>query len=113
GLTRQWLTEAGGYAVLTPTNGSPTLRVALYAAPKPVSEMHSSRASHVRNRRRPPGTFNLKLFGSSINTGPNLGAGFDILSLVKPLELQFARMTLPPAPPPPADPNVIKYVGAT
>src|SRR6202012_5998606 len=36
GLHRQWLTEKGGYIVLTPTGGSePTIRVALYAAPKP------------------------------------------------------------------------------
>ena len=39
---RQWLTEAGGYAVFAPTDGSSTtLRVAVYAAPKPVSAMHA------------------------------------------------------------------------
>ena len=41
GEGRQWLTEAAGYAVFTPTDGSPTLRVAVYAAPKPVSAMHA------------------------------------------------------------------------
>ena len=39
---RQWLTEAAGYAVFTPTDSSPVLRVAVYAAPKPVSAMHTT-----------------------------------------------------------------------
>src|SRR4029453_2854565 len=36
-FSRHWLTEAAGYAVFTPTDPSlPTLRVAVYAAAKPV-----------------------------------------------------------------------------
>lgn len=113
GLDRQWLTEAGGYAVFTSTDGSPTLRVALYAAPKPASAMHSSGPTGEVNGPRSTGTFNLDLSGTSINTGPNLGAGFDILSLVKPFELQFARSSPKNGPPLPADPNLLRFVGVT
>jgi len=109
GFSRQWLTEAGGYAVFTPTDGSPTLRVALYAAPKPLSAMHSGPPTNEVDLPRSTGHFDLNLSGDPVNTGPNLGAGFDILSLVKPFELQFARQ--PPFPP--ADPNVIRFVGLT
>ena len=43
---RQWLTEKTGYAVLTPTAGpEPTIRVALYASPKPVSAMRGGERS--------------------------------------------------------------------
>jgi hypothetical protein len=111
GFSRQWLTEAGGYAVFTPTDGSPKLRVALYAAPKPVSAMRSGPPTNEVDGTRGTGTFDLNLSGAAVNTGPNLGGGFDILSLVKPFELQFARQ--PTSPPPPPDPNVIRFVGVT
>ena len=53
----------------------------------------------------------MNLAGTPVNTGASYGAGFDIISLVKPFELQFARSSRLPAPP--ADPNVLRYIGAT
>jgi subtilisin family serine protease len=105
GSPRQWLTEAGGYAVFTPTDSSPTLRVELYAAPKPASAMHSTITNFVPNAQN--GSFSIGLSGAPVNTGSNLGNGFDILSLVKAYELQYANTTST------TDRNVIKYVGVT
>lgn len=110
-LDRQWLTEKTGYLVLKPTGGkTPTIRVALYAAPKPVSSMHASSPGVVPTAST--GSFNVNLTGSGVNSGPNLGGGFDILSLVKSLELQYASASVG-SPSAPTDPNVIKYVGVT
>ncbi len=106
----QWLTEAGGYAVFTPGDASPTLRVTLYAAPKPVSSMTAAITNFVPTAST--GSFNINLAGTPVNTGASLGSGFDILSLVKAFELQYAS-TDAGAPGASTDPNVIKYVGVT
>lgn len=107
---RQWLTEKTGYAVLTPTAGpEPTLRVALYASPKPVSSMHATATVPGAG----PGQFNVGLAGSPVNTGNVFNtANQDIVSLVKPFELQYASPLIS-APTPPTDTNVIKYAGVT
>lgn len=110
GSSRQWLTEAAGYAVFTPTDGSPTLRVALYAAPKPVSTMRASTTGVVPTA--PTGSFTINLSGASVNSGPSLGNGFDILSLVKPFELQYVSADAG-TPAAGTDRNVIKYIGVT
>ncbi len=112
GNPRQWLTEKSGYAVFTDVGGvEPTLRVALYAAPKPASVMHSTITSVVPSQPN-TGSFTINLSGSPVNTGPNLGNGFDILGLVKAFELQYASafVGLPNAP---TSPNDLKYVGVT
>ena len=106
---RQYLTEKAGYAVLTPVSGAePTQRVALYAAPKPSSSMHSTTTAFVPDASS--GTFSVNLSGAPINTGstfPN-----DIVSLAKGFELQYAN-PLAASPNAPTDQNVIKYVGIT
>lgn len=107
---RQWLTEAAGYAVFAPQDGSPTLRVSVYAAAKPVSAMHSDGPKDKVTGGDGTGSFRLKLAGTPVNTGPNYGDGFDIISLVKPLELQYARRSRLTAP---VNPNILKYVGVT
>jgi hypothetical protein len=107
---RQWLTEAGGYAVFTPTDSSPVLRVELYAAPKPISTMHATTTGFVPTAST--GSFTINLSGSPVNTGASLGNGFDIVSLVKAFELQYAS-TDAGAPAASTDKNVIKYVGIT
>jgi hypothetical protein len=108
-FSRQYLTEKAGYAVLTPTGGSePVQRVALYAAPKPSSSMHTTTTGVVPDADN--GTFTVNLSGASINTGatfPN-----DIVSYAKGFELQYAS-PLAGSPRAPTDPNVIKYVGLT
>jgi hypothetical protein len=111
GLERQWLSEQGGYLVLTPTSGSePTIRVALYGAPKPVASLHATGNGFVPAAST--GSFNINLSGAGINSGPNYGPGFDIVSLVKPFELQYAS-SLAGTTNAPTDPNVLKYVGIT
>jgi subtilisin family serine protease len=109
--SRQWLTEAGGYAVFTPTDASPTLRVALYGAPKPTSSMHATITGVVPTAPN-TGSFTINLSGAPVNTGASLGNGFDVLSLVKAFELQYAS-TDAGAPGAGTDRNVIKYVGIT
>jgi hypothetical protein len=87
---------------LTPTAGpEPVLRVALYASAKPVSAMGAGTLIPGA-----PGNFTLPLTGTPVNTGASTPT--DIVSLVKPFELQYR---LPASPPAPADPNVIKTVG--
>src|SRR4029077_6111544 len=103
---RQWLTEAGGYAVFTPTDGSPPLRVAVYAAPKPVSAMHTT-ATGFTVKKNTSGTVSLPLAGNGVNTGPNGSVGFDIVSLVKPFELQYHATGAS------TDKNVLRNVGVT
>jgi hypothetical protein len=111
GLDRSWLSEQGGYLVLTPTSGpEPVIRVALYAAPKPTSSLHATGTGFVPATNT--GSFNITSAGSGINTGPNYGVGFDIVSLVKPFELQYASASAG-QPSAPTDPNVLKYVGVT
>jgi subtilisin family serine protease len=103
GFNREWLTEVGGYAVLTPKKGS-TLRVALYAAPKPVSAMHTT-TTNVTVASGSSGTVSLPLAGTPVNTGSSFPT--DIVSLVKPLELQYKGTGTS------ADANKLKYVGVT
>ena len=104
---RQWLTEITGYAVLTPTGGTePTLRVPLYAAPKPVSSM----AAGTLVPGGSPGQFTLHLDGTPVNTGTNFPT--DIVSLVKPFELQYVS-ALAGSPATPTNPDILKYVGVT
>jgi Subtilase family/PA domain len=111
GNPRQWLTEAGGYVVLTPTDSSPVLRVEVYAAPKPASSMHATTNSFVPTNPN-TGSFNINLSGSSVNTGASLGNGFDIVSLVKAFEGQF-QSPFVGQPNAPTNRNMIKYVGVT
>jgi subtilisin family serine protease len=105
---RQWLTESGGYAVFAPTDGSPTLRVAVYAAPKPVSAMHTT-ATSFTVKKNTSGTVSLPLAGTGVNTGtPAPGAvSREIVSLVKPFELQYHATGAS------TDKNVLRNVGVT
>ena len=111
---RAWLTEKTGYAVFTPTPAGgpePTIRVALYASPKPVSSMHATPLAIVPGAAT--GSFTLNLSGSPINTGASFNANpQDIISLAKPFELQFQSLRVG-LNNPPTDPNIIKYIGVT
>jgi hypothetical protein len=55
------------------------------------------------------GSFNISLSGASVNTGASLGNGFDIVSLVKAFEGQYASPLIGPSQP--TDRNRIKYAG--
>ena len=96
--------------MLTPTDASPVLRVELYAAPKPASGMHATVTGVVPTAPN-TGSFNINLTGSSVNTGASLGNGFDIVSLVKAFEGQYASPLIGPSQP--TDRNRIKYAGVT
>jgi subtilisin family serine protease len=65
GNPRHWLSEASGLVILTPTSG-PALRVPVYAAARPASNMRAS-ANKVRIGR--DGTSSIKLVGADVNTG--------------------------------------------
>ncbi len=111
GVPRQWLTEETGYAVFTPTSGpEQPIRVPLYAAVKPASSMHATGTGFVPTANT--GSSTIGLSGNAVNTGPNLGNGFQIRSLVKAFELQF-QSPFVGQPHPPTDRNIIKYAGVT
>lgn len=115
-LPRHWLTEKTGYAVFTPTSGSePTIRVALYAAPKPIAAMRAATSGVVPTANT--GTFSVPLTGAGINTGalPSSSPSpdpFGIISLVKPLELQYASPQAGQSNAP-SEAEIIKHVGIT
>lgn len=112
GISKQYLSEAGGYATLTPTSGSePSIRIPLYAVVKPVSAMRTAEAGSGITPGTNAATFNLTLTGVPVNTS---GATYpvDIISLVKPLELQYINANAE-NPNYSRDPNRIKYVGVT
>src|SRR5207302_8790198 len=111
GSPRQWLTEAGGYAVLTPTDASPVLRVELYAAPKPASSMRATSNGFVPTAPN-TGSFTINLSGSSVNNVTSNANSGDVLSLVKAFEGQYASpfVSQPNAP---TDRNRIKFAGVT
>ena len=88
GTTRQWLAEATGYVVLTPNDGSPTLRLAVHAAPRPASDVRA--ATPGLDLPAASGTVSLDLVGTGVDTGePSPSYPTDILSLGKTLELQY------------------------
>jgi len=111
GNPRQWLTEAGGYAVLTPTDASPVLRVELYAAPKPASSMHATITGFVPTAPN-TGSFNINLSGSPVNNVTSNANSGDVISLVKAFEGQFAS-PFAGQPNAPTDKNRIKFAGVT
>jgi uncharacterized repeat protein (TIGR01451 family) len=80
---RGWISEAGGYAVLTPQFG-PTLRVPVYAAARPASQMGTAESQVVFADTT--GTVTLHQTGLQVNNGPTPPA--DIRSLVSLYELQ-------------------------
>jgi hypothetical protein len=111
GNPRQWLAEAGGYAVLTPTDSSPVLRVELYAAPKPASSMHATITGVVPTAPN-TGSFTINLSGSPVNNVTSNANSGDVISLVKAFEGQYAS-PLVGQPNAPVDKNRIKFAGVT
>jgi 2',3'-cyclic-nucleotide 2'-phosphodiesterase (5'-nucleotidase family)/subtilisin family serine protease len=126
-----WLSEAAGYVVLTPgfkyniylplvmksgtpttttgTAATPRLRVPVYAAPRPASDVYAGVSA--LNISTVTGTVGIPLTGTvGIATGVN--NPYDIISLVTGYELVEASpqdLTLPPG----AENADLKYVGVT
>ena len=72
---RQWMTEAAGYAVFTPTpaGSSPTLRVAVSTRAKTgFGDARWARPTSISRRTRSH-RFRCRLSGTGINTGTNNG----------------------------------------
>lgn len=88
-----WLSEAGGYLVLTPSGATagPVLRVPVYAAPRLVSKMASSQTA-LNFGTAPSANTSLGLTGQGLNTGSNYPTA--TLSLVSALELQHQSPAL-------------------
>lgn len=96
-LARQWMSEEAGYVVLAPSSGSiagmpainenPSLRVPVYAAARPASEMREQNGQ-VDLGTGPTGSGELDLVGADVNTGTNVPT--DTISIVTALELQHS-----------------------
>lgn len=88
-LARQWMAEEAGYVMVTPsggaTAGTPELRVPVYAAPRPASNMRSE-VSRLDFRTGATGSGAIELTGQGVETGTDVPT--DTVSLVTALELQ-------------------------
>ncbi len=97
-VPRHYLSEAAGYLTLTPTAGGttePAIRLSVHAIVKPASAMTTATTS--LDLSAPTGTINVALTGTGVNTGGSTGglvAVPDVLSLVKPFELQYVSPNL-------------------
>lgn len=92
-LARHWMSEEAGYVILSATTGStaindnPNLRVPVYAAPRPASEMRA-KSGQLDFGNGPTGEDDIELVGQDIKTGNNVPT--DTISLVTALELQHS-----------------------
>src|SRR6185503_2387025 len=91
-FTRHFVSEAAGYVTLTPASG-PVLRVPVYAAARPISNMATVETSLNITSGGNTGSQSLTLAGAHLNTGASFGTaspfpGQDELSLVSVFELQ-------------------------
>lgn len=80
---RYYMSEESGFVKLTPSSGT-SLRLPLYAAPRPASDM-STNHNYVL-LTGPTGSTNVGLTGQDVNTGGAFPT--DVLSLVSAFELQ-------------------------
>lgn len=90
-LPRETLSEASGRILLEPTVIGPTLRVPVYAAPRPVSEMSQPGSLPLSAGREQEGQLNLT--GTDLGRGGSNGTGDadpdnDIFSIAAGFELQ-------------------------
>jgi subtilisin family serine protease len=89
---RYYMSEESGFVALTPDSG-PALRVPLYAAPRPASNM-STTQNYVLFTG-PTGSTNVGLTGQDVNTGAAFPV--DVLSVVSAFELQGTSPATVPA----------------
>lgn len=99
GIPRQTLAEAAGRLLLEPTSGTePTLRVPVYSAPRPTSQM--TQAASLDITGAPDQTADLELTGSDLGYGGTNGSGNadpldNISSIAQGFELQARSGTAP------------------
>ncbi len=84
GNPRHWLSEELGYFKFTPAGGGRTLRLPVYFAAYPASDMRVTQNS--LNLTVPVGTVPLGLAGQHVQTGNNFPT--DEISIASPFELQ-------------------------
>ncbi|MDQ3928132.1 MAG: S8 family serine peptidase, partial [Chloroflexota bacterium] len=116
GNPRQWLSEAGGLVILTPTNrpsdARPALRVPVYVAARPASAMGTAQESLVFSG--PDASTTIDLEGDDVNTGPNLPN--DMISVVSAFELAAISERITPdlpVQPEAAGEADLQYIGIT
>jgi subtilisin family serine protease len=91
GLPREYLAEASGRVLFTPQDTAlPTLRVPVYSAPRPVSNMSQPASLHLSAGAVQTGS--LALTGQGLNQGTGLTS---IRSIVAGFELQAVSGALP------------------
>lgn len=83
GIPRHFVAEEGGYVVLTPTDSSSVLRVAVHAVPRPASDMAADSAT-VAVGPDLVGLTTINLAGTEVFTGGNLP--YDTWSIVTAFE---------------------------
>jgi subtilisin family serine protease len=113
GSPRQFLSEASGLVVLTPTSGATlTARLPYYAAARPASQMTATPTELVFASDT-GSSLSLTLAGTGVDTG--LSPPLDYLSLVTPFELAHVspEAALGPGVPTSARHADLKYVGVT
>ena len=89
---RYFMSEESGYVTLTPTSGT-SLRVPVYSAPRPVSDMTTNHDYVLMTA--PTGSTNVGLTGQHVNTGGAFPV--DVLSLVSAFEAQTVSPATIPA----------------
>jgi len=89
---RYYMTEESGYVTLTPSGGT-ALRLPLYAAPRPASNMTTNHNYVLLTS--PTGSSNVGLTGQDVNTGGAFPT--DVISLVSAFELQGTSPATIPA----------------
>jgi subtilisin family serine protease len=89
---RYYMTEESGYVTLTPSSGT-ALRLPLYAAPRPASDMTTNHNYVLLTG--PTGSTNVGLTGQDVNTGGAFPV--DVISLVSAFELQGTSPATIPA----------------
>ncbi|MCB0117370.1 MAG: S8 family serine peptidase, partial [Caldilineaceae bacterium] len=80
---RHFVAEEGGYVVLTPTDSSSSLRVAVHAVPRPASDMAAA-SDTVTVSTAATGVTTIDLTGTEVFTGGNLP--YDTMSIVTAFE---------------------------
>ncbi|HSD47054.1 MAG TPA: S8 family serine peptidase, partial [Pyrinomonadaceae bacterium] len=89
---RYFMSEESGYVTLTPTSGT-SLRVPLYAAPRPASNMTTTHDYVLMTA--PTGSASVGLTGQHVNTGGAFPV--DVISLVSAFEAQTTSPAVVPA----------------
>ncbi len=98
-LPRHWLSEASGYVTFTPGTGPKLLRVPVYAAPRPTSNMRAETTT-LNFSSTETLTETIRLVGTGLGSAEALDTPTpeDMVSIVTAFELQHVSPDLPTRP---------------